>query len=101
MILITGGAGFIGANLIHYWIETTDDVTIDVDLVYAKRDTVGTPPRPKRSKTRSGLCILCNMPLTAASSCNSHFLAVFVLPFNLKFEWRPGGHHQCQCAEPP
>jgi dTDP-glucose 4,6-dehydratase len=36
MILITGGAGFIGSNLVHYWLETTSDVVINVDkLTYA------------------------------------------------------------------
>ena len=36
MVLITGGAGFIGANLVHHWIEATRDVTINVDaLTYA------------------------------------------------------------------
>jgi dTDP-glucose 4,6-dehydratase len=36
MILITGGAGFIGSNLVHYWIDTTEDVAINVDaLTYA------------------------------------------------------------------
>jgi dTDP-glucose 4,6-dehydratase len=36
MILITGGAGFIGSNLIHYFMDTTQDVTINVDaLTYA------------------------------------------------------------------
>jgi dTDP-glucose 4,6-dehydratase len=33
MILITGGAGFIGTNLVHYWIQTTGDVIINVDLL--------------------------------------------------------------------
>ena len=36
MVLITGGAGFIGSNLVHYWIEATNDLTINVDaLTYA------------------------------------------------------------------
>src|SRR5215468_1163961 len=36
MVLITGGAGFIGSNLVRYWIDTTQDVTINVDaLTYA------------------------------------------------------------------
>src|SRR5262249_40440353 len=36
MVLITGGAGFIGSNLIHHWINTTTDVVINVDnLTYA------------------------------------------------------------------
>jgi dTDP-glucose 4,6-dehydratase len=36
MVLITGGAGFIGSNLVHYWIETTTDIVINVDeLTYA------------------------------------------------------------------
>lgn len=36
MVLITGGAGFIGSNLIHYWIGTTSDIVINVDkLTYA------------------------------------------------------------------
>ena len=36
MVLITGGAGFIGSNLVHYWIDSTDDVTVNVDaLTYA------------------------------------------------------------------
>src|SRR6266478_7547629 len=36
MVLITGGAGFIGSNLIHYWISATTDTVINVDsLTYA------------------------------------------------------------------
>lgn len=36
MVLITGGAGFIGSNLIHYWISATTDIVINVDnLTYA------------------------------------------------------------------
>jgi dTDP-glucose 4,6-dehydratase len=36
VVLITGGAGFIGSNLVHYWIDTTADIVIDVDkLTYA------------------------------------------------------------------
>jgi len=36
MVLITGGAGFIGSNLIHYWINATTDTVINVDsLTYA------------------------------------------------------------------
>lgn len=33
MVLITGGAGFIGSNLVHYWIDTTQDVAINVDIL--------------------------------------------------------------------
>ena len=36
MVLITGGAGFIGSNLVHYWMRTTNDIVINVDnLTYA------------------------------------------------------------------
>jgi dTDP-glucose 4,6-dehydratase len=36
MVLITGGAGFIGSNLIHYWINATTDPVTNVDsLTYA------------------------------------------------------------------
>jgi dTDP-glucose 4,6-dehydratase len=36
MVLITGGAGFIGSNLIHHWMCTTSDFVINVDsLTYA------------------------------------------------------------------
>jgi dTDP-glucose 4,6-dehydratase len=36
MVLITGGAGFIGSNLIHYWTSTTAETVINVDnLTYA------------------------------------------------------------------
>jgi len=36
MVLITGGAGFTGSNLVHYWIDTTTDIVINVDkLTYA------------------------------------------------------------------
>jgi dTDP-glucose 4,6-dehydratase len=36
MVLITGGAGFIGSNLVHYWMHTTNDVVVNVDsLTYA------------------------------------------------------------------
>jgi dTDP-glucose 4,6-dehydratase len=35
-VLITGGAGFIGSNLVRHWIHTTDDVVVNVDrLTYA------------------------------------------------------------------
>jgi dTDP-glucose 4,6-dehydratase len=36
MVVITGGAGFIGSNLIHHWMYTTSDIVINVDsLTYA------------------------------------------------------------------
>jgi dTDP-glucose 4,6-dehydratase len=36
MVLITGGAGFIGSNLIHYWINSITETVINVDnLTYA------------------------------------------------------------------
>jgi dTDP-glucose 4,6-dehydratase len=36
MVLITGGAGFIGSNLIHHWMYATSDIVINVDsLTYA------------------------------------------------------------------
>jgi dTDP-glucose 4,6-dehydratase len=36
MVLITGGAGFIGSNLIHSWINSITDTLINVDnLTYA------------------------------------------------------------------
>ena len=36
MVVITGGAGFIGSNLIHFWINATTDAVINVDnLTYA------------------------------------------------------------------
>lgn len=36
MVLITGGAGFIGSNLVHYWMRATSDIVINVDaLTYA------------------------------------------------------------------
>jgi dTDP-glucose 4,6-dehydratase len=36
MVMITGGAGFIGSNLVQYWIEKTEDIAVNVDaLTYA------------------------------------------------------------------
>ncbi len=36
MILITGGAGFIGSNLVHHWMQATNDIVVNVDsLTYA------------------------------------------------------------------
>jgi dTDP-glucose 4,6-dehydratase len=36
MVLITGGAGFVGSNLVHYWMRTTNDIVMNVDnLTYA------------------------------------------------------------------
>src|SRR5690349_5578227 len=35
-VLITGGAGFIGSNLVHHWLKTTSDTVINLDkLSYA------------------------------------------------------------------
>jgi dTDP-glucose 4,6-dehydratase len=36
MILITGGAGFVGSNLVYHWIRTTGESIINIDnLTYA------------------------------------------------------------------
>ncbi len=36
MVLITGGAGFIGSNLVRHWLHATDDIVVNVDsLTYA------------------------------------------------------------------
>lgn len=36
MIIVTGGAGFIGSNFIHTWLATTDEPVINLDkLTYA------------------------------------------------------------------
>nr|MBA2690827.1 NAD-dependent epimerase/dehydratase family protein [Burkholderiales bacterium] len=36
MILVTGGAGFIGSNFVLYWIDSTGEPVINVDkLTYA------------------------------------------------------------------
>jgi dTDP-glucose 4,6-dehydratase len=36
MVLITGGAGFIGSNLVHHWMEKATETVINVDkLTYA------------------------------------------------------------------
>jgi dTDP-D-glucose 4,6-dehydratase len=36
MVVITGGTGFIGSNLVHYWIEKMTGAVINVDkLTYA------------------------------------------------------------------
>jgi dTDP-glucose 4,6-dehydratase len=36
MVLITGGAGFIGSNLVHYWTTITTETVINIDnLTYA------------------------------------------------------------------
>lgn len=32
-LLITGGAGFIGSNFIHYWLDNYDDEIINLDLL--------------------------------------------------------------------
>ena len=49
-VVITGGAGFIGSNLVHYWLEQhpEDSVTVVDALTYAGRreslaDVVGNP----------------------------------------------------------
>src|ERR1700687_341487 len=36
-LLITGGAGFIGSNFVHYWVKNhpTDEVTVLDKLTYA------------------------------------------------------------------
>ncbi len=49
MILITGGAGFIGAHLVRHWLHSTDEAVVVVDaLTYAGsldnlRDCLGSP----------------------------------------------------------
>jgi len=36
MVLITGGAGFVRSNLVHYWMDAINDTVINVDnLTYA------------------------------------------------------------------
>ncbi|MBF0212683.1 MAG: dTDP-glucose 4,6-dehydratase [Magnetococcales bacterium] len=33
MILVTGGAGFIGANFVHFWLERTGEAVVNLDLL--------------------------------------------------------------------
>lgn len=36
MILVTGGAGFIGSNFILHWLESTNEAVVNLDaLTYA------------------------------------------------------------------
>lgn len=43
-ILVTGGAGFIGSNFVHFWLEETDQAVVNLDnLTYA-----GNPENLKR-----------------------------------------------------
>ncbi len=36
MIIVTGGAGFIGSNFVHHWLKTTDEAVVNLDaLTYA------------------------------------------------------------------
>ena len=36
MIIVTGGAGFIGSNFVHYLLDVTDDEVVVIDsLTYA------------------------------------------------------------------
>ena len=36
MILVTGGAGFIGSNFVLDWVETTGELAVNLDaLTYA------------------------------------------------------------------
>jgi dTDP-4-dehydrorhamnose 3,5-epimerase len=45
MVLITGGARFIGSNLVHYWIDTAKDVAIHMDVLTYAGNYVRPPGR--------------------------------------------------------
>ncbi|MFA6160303.1 MAG: GDP-mannose 4,6-dehydratase, partial [Parcubacteria group bacterium] len=58
-LLVTGGAGFIGSNFIHYWIEKhPEDKIVNLDaLTYAGNlenlKSIESPPRvDERSSSR-------------------------------------------------
>ena len=35
-ILVTGGAGFIGSNFVHHWLDQSDEPLVNLDaLTYA------------------------------------------------------------------
>ena len=39
LLLVTGGAGFIGSNFIHYWLEEhPDDEICNLDILTRRRD---------------------------------------------------------------
>jgi dTDP-glucose 4,6-dehydratase len=58
MVLITGGAGFIGANVVHHWIDRTTETVINVDkLTYAGnlQNLVGLDSNPRHIFHRSDI----------------------------------------------
>ena len=53
-LLVTGGAGFIGSNFVHYLVANTDaEITVLDKLTYAAtREAVDGLPRPRRAGRR-------------------------------------------------
>ncbi|WP_155644314.1 GDP-mannose 4,6-dehydratase, partial [Burkholderia territorii] len=59
MILVTGGAGFIGANFVLDWLRQSDEAVLNVDkLTYAgnRRTLQSLDGNPKHVFVRADIC---------------------------------------------
>lgn len=57
-ILVTGGAGFIGSNFVHFLVENTDDeiVVLDSFTYAANAESLSGLPRDRVSVVRGSIC---------------------------------------------
>ena len=78
-ILVTGGAGFIGANFVLEWMATVGTPVVNLDKLTYAGDVVAAPAGTDPALVRNGLT--CRINLTnPAERCGSNRPGTTTLP---------------------